>query len=79
MAEKTKQSSDRVEFRRKQAESICQKEKDRQDKAEEWKHSRVEALKTRRVQHEEVERSFEKAAQEQQANREVSGPRSNFI
>ena len=71
-AEKAKQSSDRAEFKKKESEKVCRKERERQEKAEEWKYARVEAMKTRREQHEEMDKSYEKAAQEYQSNKEVS-------
>ena len=61
-----------MEFKKQASEKVCRKENDRQEKAENWKHARIDAMKERRAKHEEMEQGYEKAAQEYKANREVS-------
>lgn len=75
-AEKTRQQSDRMEGKRQATEKVCQKERERQEKAETWKHSRIEAMKERRTQHEQMENSYERAAQEYESQRLVSNERN---
>ena len=75
-AEKTRQESDRMEGKRQATEKVCQKERERQEKAETWKHSRIETMKERRTQHEEMENSYERAAQEYESQRLVSNERN---
>ena len=70
-AERVRQESERMESKRQTSEKICQKERKRQEKAETWKHSRIEAMKERRTQHEEMENSYERAAQEHESQRLV--------
>ena len=70
-AEKARQESDRMDSKRQSSEKICQKERERQEKAETWKHSRIEAMRERRTQHQEMENSYERAAQEQESQRLV--------
>lgn len=71
-AEKARQESQRMEHKRQSTERVCKKEQERQEKADTWKQSRIEAMKERRTQHEEMENSYERAAQEQESQRLVS-------
>ena len=71
-AEKARREGERMESKRQSSERVCQKERDRQEKAETWKHGRIEAMKERRTQHQEMENSYERAAQEQESQRLVS-------
>ena len=71
-AEKARREGERMESKRQSSERVCQKERDRQEKAETWKHGRIEAMKERRTQHQEMENSYERAAQEQKSQRLVS-------
>lgn len=71
-AEKARQESQRMEHKKQSTEKVCKKEQERQEKAETWKYSRIEAMKERRTQHEEMENSYERAAQEQESQRLVS-------
>lgn len=68
-AEKARQQSERAKSKRQASEKICKKERDRQEKAETWKHSRMEAMKERRAQHDEMENSYERAAQDHESQR----------
>lgn len=70
-AERARQESERMESKRQATENVCKKEQERQEKAETWKHSRIEAIKERRIQHEEMENSYERAAQEHESQRLV--------
>ena len=70
-AEKARQQSERAESKRQTSEKICKKERDRQETAETWKHSRIEAMKERRAQHDDMENSYERAAQEHESQRLV--------
>lgn len=70
-AEKARQESERLDSKKQSSERICQKERERQEKAETWKHSRIEAMRERRTQHQEMENSYERAAQEQESQRLV--------
>lgn len=70
-AEKVRQESERMDSKKQSSEKICQKERERQEKAETWKHSRIEAMRERRTQYEEMENSYERAAQEQESQRLV--------
>jgi len=70
-AEKARQESERMDSKKQSSEKICQKERERQEKAETWKHSRIEAMRERRTQHDEMENSYERAAQEQESQRLV--------
>lgn len=73
-AEKARQESERMDSKKQSSERICQKERERQEKAETWKHSRIEAMRERRTQHQEMENSYERAAQEQESQRLVRVP-----
>ncbi|KAJ7333601.1 hypothetical protein OS493_017143 [Desmophyllum pertusum] len=68
-AEKARQDGERMESKRQSSDKICEKERARQDKADTWKHSRIEAMKERRTQHDEMENSYERAAQEHESQR----------
>ena len=70
-AEKVRQESERMESKKLSSEKVCQKERERQEKAETCKHSRIEAMRDRRTQHEEMENSYERAAQQQESQRLV--------
>lgn len=70
-AERARQEGERMESKRQTSEKICQKERERQEKAEIWKHSRIEAMRERRTQHEEMENSYERAAKEHESQRIV--------
>ena len=74
-AEKARQESERMESKRQATENVCKKEQERQEKAETWKYSRVEAIKERRIKHEEMENSYERAAQEHESQRLVRNRR----
>ena len=71
-AEKVRREGERMESKRQSSEKVCQKERDRQEKAETWKHERIEAMKERKTQHQEMENSYERAAQEHGSQRLVS-------
>ena len=70
-AMKARQEADRLDFKKQTAKSVCQKERERQEKAENWKHARINAMKERQLKHDEMENSYEEAAQEYKASREV--------